>query len=229
MCFNMETSMVSYLTGTIFSGLILNKGLNEQNKNFIMTGIFCIVICLMQLNEYFIWKNQKCDENNSFWSIMIIVILLLQVLILYICVKKYNSNKITILAEIITLIFLLITIYSLFILVKNRESLCSKPIKNHCRLEWASFKYLYENHKVSGIIFVITYLLSILLLGKGITIESDSYLINNFIKIALILSVLISIYLEKVDFFNIFGSIWCLLSAFFPFLYYLNLISSGNF
>ena len=222
MCFNKETSIVSYLTGTIFSCLILNKGLNEKNKNFIITGIAFIVICLMQLNEYFIWKNQNCDEKNSFWSIVIMIVLLLQVFVFYICVKYYYNIKFYI--DFLFIIFIILAIYSIIILVKNRKKLCSKPTKNHCRLEWASLKYLYTNHKLLIIIASIGYMLLLLLLSKKIKFETNSFLLNHFLKIALLLSVLISIYLEKVDFFNIFGSLWCFITVFFPMIYYFNLI-----
>lgn len=224
MCFNKETSIVSYLTGTIFSCLILNKGIKEKNKNFIITGIFFIVICLMQLNEYFIWKNQNCDDKNSFWSIVIMIVLLLQVIVLYICIKKYHNIKFYI--DLIFIIFIILAIYSIIILIKNRKKLCSKPTKKHCRLEWASLKYLYKNNKLLIITVTLGYMLLLLLLSEKIKFKINSFLLKHFIKFALVLSVLVSIYLEKVDFFNIFGSLWCFIAVFFPLIYYFNLVIS---
>ena len=159
MCINKETSIGSFTLCFVLSSFMLFRGIKNKNKTDIITGSLFISVSFIQLLEYFIWKNQECNNINSVFSILIIVLLLCQIIVFYISVlSQYKIKDITIHSAMFLAI--IVFIYSIIILIKNKEKLCSKPSKNSCRLEWDSMKYLYKNNKIItfiGGIFIFIY------------------------------------------------------------------------
>ena len=93
MCFDEETSLGVFSIGLTSSIILLRNGITNKNKSDIFFSCVTFLISLMQLNEYFLWRNQKCDNKNKFWSIMIIFVLYLQPIISILLLKKlYYSN-----------------------------------------------------------------------------------------------------------------------------------------
>ena len=64
MCFNATTSLITFTISLMSSIYLLYNGIYKNNKNDILFGILVILIGLMQLIEYFLWNNQKCNKKN---------------------------------------------------------------------------------------------------------------------------------------------------------------------
>lgn len=222
MCINKETSMGAFLLGFILSSYILYRGLKINNKKDFVVGSLFITISCMQLLEYFIWKNQECNSDNSFYTILIIVLLLIQILVYYLTTNyAFNIKDITIHVAIFTAV--IIFTYLVIKLIKNKDKLCSKPRLNSCRLEWDSFKYLFNNHFILFMIAAFLYLYMMYKLKHYIDNDKTPFLSKNMNTLALILAIIVGIIINKKHFFNIFGSLWCFISAFFPIIYLLKI------
>lgn len=127
MCYNYKTSFYAFLIAFV-SGLILLTDNDYENRTI---GIVCILVSLIQLNEYFLWKNQSCDKMNHILSLLIICILYFQAII----IGSFNKSYMNL---VISIIFTFVFIYLLYNGCKN--NVCTiKGIKSK-RLEWGIFK-----------------------------------------------------------------------------------------
>ena len=77
MCYNWQSSIFSFIVGSTCSVYLLQ----QKDKYIRHAGAFFIVVCLMQLVEFFIWIDQDCGWLNDLASRFIIMVLILQVLI----------------------------------------------------------------------------------------------------------------------------------------------------
>jgi len=89
MCFNATTSLITFTISLMSSMYLVYNGIHENNKNDILFGILVILIGLMQLIEYFLWNNQKCNKINHVFSLLIIVVLYLQGIITSLLYYKF--------------------------------------------------------------------------------------------------------------------------------------------
>ena len=173
MCFSAGTSLVTFSISLICFGYLLYYGIKKNNNYDIFASIVVILIGLMQLLEYFLWKNQDCslNINNHNWSQMIMVLLALQPVVTCMAYKFLFKGASMILNNIIfflCFIYVIFTVYLVYFL--NKIKLCSKPSKNSCRLEWAPFKELKlvdftYNNLYKFILFVIFFAFYFLLFG----------------------------------------------------------------
>ena len=92
MCFDAKSSLGVFSIGLTSSIILLRNGITNKNKSDIVFSCVTFLISLMQLNEYFLWRNQKCNNKNKFWSIMILFVLYLQPIISILLLKKLYSN-----------------------------------------------------------------------------------------------------------------------------------------
>ena len=222
MCINEETSMTAFLIGCGLSIYILYRGIKKKNKYDFVVGCLFISIASMQLLEYFIWKNQKCNSKNSFFTILLVVLLLIQIITYYLATNSvFKINDIIIHISII--LSIIVFGYLIVILVKNKDKLCSKPSLKSCRLQWDSLKYLYNNNRVITLIGGFLYFFMMYKLKKNVDGGIRPFLSKHMNTLVLILSVILAIILEKKHFFNIFGSFWCFICAFYPIVYLLKL------
>ena len=81
MCFNKEASLCVFLLSFSLAIYLIYRGFKNNNSQDKIIGFLFIPISFIQLLEYFIWLNQGCTEKNSFWSIMVMIILFLQILV----------------------------------------------------------------------------------------------------------------------------------------------------
>ena len=219
MCINKETSLIAFLIGFSLSSYILYRGIQTGNKKDFIIGIMFISVSLMQLLEYFIWTNQKCSFKNSIYSILIMLLLLIQIIFFYTSINI--KFKVTNIIHIGFICSIIVFSYAIYILIKNKDKLCSRPSKNSCRLEWAGMKYLYNNNIFVTCLATFLYLFMLYKLQKYIVIKH--IISENIILFLLLISILYSVIKEKINFFNIFGSIWCFLAVFYPIIYLLKI------
>lgn len=221
MCFNQESSLGVFLLCFSLSSYLLYRGYKINNPQDKLIGYLFITISLMQLLEYFIWKNQDCGLKNSFWSIMIVVLLFIQIVVYYLSVVKIKKINLDNKISYLMIVFFLLFLYQLYILILNKNKICSKPTPKNCRLEWGSLKYLFENRILLLLLNAGLYLFFMYYFSKINLIKNESFIKKNFVRITLIFAIFISIYLEELNFFNVFGSLWCFISAFYPIIHLL--------
>jgi hypothetical protein len=150
MCYNATTSLITFSISLFCFFSLVYYGLKYKNNDDIFAGIVTILIGNMQLVEYFLWKNQSCNDKNHFWSLLIVVTLFLQGIIgpvsriwIFDSVSKYTSQFMT-LIFFVGLLYTLFTVYQLNWL--NQYKLCSKPSETSCRLVWAPYSLMSHDN-----------------------------------------------------------------------------------
>jgi hypothetical protein len=225
MCFNATTSLITFSISVVCSCLLLYTGITQKNKNDLVFSVIVFLIGLMQLIEFFLWKNQKCNKMNHIFSLLIIVLLFLQGCITSIIYYSlYPTNRIFSKSFIFyfLLFYTIFTVYLLYYL--NQTKLCSKPSKISCRLTWAPFVYL-KNNMLLFYIFSLAYLILSTIIFIEMYFNSEKkYLIRlSFLPLTYILSYLFIIINELNNNFNpfyfinytdTFGSLWCFIAVF---------------
>ena len=207
MCWNSDISMNTFIFAIlallfIFLTNTYSKYKTETFKNPLMY-LFFFEVALIQLIEYFLWKNLKNNKMNKLLSRLACYIIILQpfTIMLMIPIEKIK--------------YFLLSIYIIFLLVydilktKYNPNVYYTTIgKNgHLSWEWMNYKG-YEN--IYFIIYLLFYSISTLF-------------INNFLfTIFLIVSLLLS--LINYFKFNTFGSMWCWYSNLFLLYFIINIL-----
>jgi len=200
MCWNKETSLSSFIIGTLVNIFILFYSKNISVK------AACIVlqwVLMMQLSEFLIWKDQNCGKINKIGSKMALFFNLTQPVIVYlVCISMFN---ISINVKIISSIIILIYICYMFVnLNKNYD--CVKPTKNcsHLDLKW------WKNLNYGGLFYTISLVLLILLMLKPLKLG-----------IFMISYILITLFVSSL-FYGCGGpSMWCFMVVPLPLFIYL--------
>jgi hypothetical protein len=226
MCFNASTSLATFSLSFFLSSYLIVTGTIKKKNIDIYFGIISILIGIMQLLEYFIWKHQNCGKINHLLSLCIIILLYLQGIVSYFfymyLFSSYSNNNILIFIFIL-FFYSLFTLYLLNYL--NQYKLCSKPSKNSCRLIWAPY-YVFSlsnyNILLSHIFhfFYFGIILYLLFQNKPIQNYPLRFL---FLPITLIIAVIYSYHKEGYNYGDIFGSVWCFMAVFLPLVYILNI------
>ena len=86
MCYNKDISLYTYLIGLVASFLLIQK----KDKDLKIVGCFFLVVVHMQLIEYFLWTNNKCNMRNLNLSRIGAIILYIQPIILYLAILYYS-------------------------------------------------------------------------------------------------------------------------------------------
>jgi hypothetical protein len=197
MCISKETSIISFILGTIINISVMLY----FKKETIYT--ICIVwqwILMMQLAEYFIWSDKNCGKTNRLGTKMALFFNITQPLVVYlaaICVSKVSLTP-KIIASIAVLFYIS---YMIIKLNNNQEYTCIKPSKNCTGL---NLKWWGDIDK-AGKIYCIILAIIILCLYRPLNL---SIFILFFIFVALFIS-------------NIFyscnqPSMWCWLVVSYP-------------
>ena len=226
MCFNSTTSLVTFSISIICFLYLLYNGIQNKNNYDIYAGVLTLLIGLMQLIEYFLWKNQNCSYTNHISSLFIIVVLFLQVVvgsILFIYLFNGSSALLNNIVLYVCIIYTFFTVYLLSWL--NEKKLCSKPTKNSCRLAWAPYEALISN--VYGRLLFIVHLMFYFFLGffsLGYFEMFYGKIFEGFIEYPIRYTIIpftfiiATIYLfitNGKNFVDVFGSFWCFLSIIF--------------
>jgi hypothetical protein len=179
--FSILTLIFIFLTNTY------SKYKTETFKNPLVY-LFIFEVALMQLIEFFLWKNLKNNKINELLSRLASFLVLIQPFTIMLMIKHINIK------------YFLLSLYSLFLILYFIYKDKYNPIKfntsiginGHLSWEWMNYKG-YEN--IIVIIFILFYIV-------------PSLFTNNFL---LILFILISVIISFVQYFkyNTFGSMWC--------------------
>lgn len=203
MCFNAPVSITTFLIGIIGS-------IRLYKLNFKAEALFYSWVVLMQLVEYFLWKNQPCNDTNLIVTNAGMLINHLEPIALWIGIILFSEKQLPLPINIILLLYLFITIqYTRTYFQKNKLKCTSPTPESSPHLHW---KWNYGKHYQYYYSFFLICLVLLSLYG----LKNGS--INAFLLVA---SYLLSyvIYGDK----HSVGAMWCLFAAFVPWIIpYLN-------
>lgn len=211
MCFNKETSITVYLFGLVCSIYLMYRGVTKKINIDIYASILLFFIAKMQLIEYFLWKNQKCNFNNKLASSFIIPLLYIQILVIYLMYLYFNKltpfiNNKTKTISFLIIIFTIVTIYMIYILTQNFDKICSLKDTPSCRLIWKPFEFLY-NHNYIILLFILLYFL----VGIPCIPDQKTFFRNYIFRITIILAIIYAIFYKGIHFVILFSGVWCFL------------------
>jgi hypothetical protein len=212
MCWNKETSIASFIVGTLINIAVM---LYFNNTLFYVFGIIWQWVLMMQLSEYLIWTEQNGGSINNFGTKSALIFNLTQPIIFFLvlmCVAKVPVHF-KILASIIILFYIC---YMFIQLNKASEYKKTNPLDNcsNLNLKW------WKDMDYSGIIYCITLIAITLLLLRPFSIAVFSL-------------VLIFILFGISQFIYSCGtaSVWCWLVVPFPIflgLYYKYFVENSS-
>jgi hypothetical protein len=178
MCWNAEVSLNTFIYGTIAAIIVLSL-----NKIPIRSILLVYTVSLIQLMEYFTWKNINNNELVHYLSITGAFILLLQVLLI-------SNNNLKNKEQLFSYIFIFIlTIIAFNHNFENKKFHMEKGENGHLKWLWADLP--------------IPLLISGLLLWIYPPIRNKNYISTLFIIITLTISFY---YYYK---YKTWGSMWC--------------------
>jgi len=184
MCWNAEVSLNTFIYGTIAAIIVLSL-----NKIPIRTILLVYTVSLIQLMEYFTWKNINNNEIIHYLSITGAFILLLQVLL----ITNINlKNKEQLFSYICIFILTIIAFYHNF---ENKKFHMEKGENGHLKWLWADLP--------------VPLLISGLLLWIYPPIRNKNYISTLFIITTLSISFY---YYYK---YKTWGSMWCYIGNLF--------------
>jgi hypothetical protein len=164
----------------------------------------------MQLVEYFLWKNQPCNNTNLLVTNVGMLINHLEPIVLWIGIILFSDKQLPLLVNIILLLYLFITIQYTREYFKKNKLKCTSPTPEsspHLHWKWNYGKY-YQYYYSFFLICLV--LLSLYGLKNGA--------INSLILVSTYLLSFV-IYGDK----HSIGAMWCLFAAFAPWIIpYLN-------
>jgi len=210
------TSMFTFVFSTVCSLLLFYNGVTYNNKYDILFGTIVILIGLMQLVEFFLWKNQK---SNHIFSLFIIILLFLQIFITFIVYYTlYPSNHVfnnnSILIYLLT--YTIFTLYLLYYL--NQTTLHSKPAKNSCRLAWAPYTFLLQHNIPLLIIHLFLYLSGMIMIAIECykSVNTTYWVRYLYLPITFILCLFFVINESSLslNYIDVFGTVWCFTAVF---------------
>ena len=229
MCYSATTSATAFTISVLCSIYLIYSGNKTHNNVDIYAGIATIMIGLIQLVEFVLWKNQDCNWINKYVSMSIPVVLYLQVIVFHIANKYLYNAKNPIYDKIFIIMNILSAIYIICLLVwLSDQKLCSKPSANSCRLVWAPFEkllnYKYGSYNVGWILLLLGFLFyiqfGITLNGyenlpysqKSFSFHKYNYPIRDiWPSITLIAALVYAIVTDGKKMADTFGSMWCFL------------------
>jgi len=205
MCYNQTISFLTFTIMAISTIYLIYR--NYPNDRWV--AIVFISTGLMQLLEYFMWKDQSCGKTNHIATIMAFILLLIQPIAVLIGAYYFgdlifDKNK---LAPIIWIYGIIIGIFGInWINYASKKRLCSRP--NGIHLDWDFSKW---TGRPIMIIFWIMYYLVILLFFM-----SRPWYLGGFIGLLLIGSLFFSVFYIKNPSWK---SWWCWIINFIPIIY----------
>lgn len=198
--------MLLFVMGILASGKALVK--SRENKEYIGFAVFIFMVCIIQLFEYLLWKNQECNKTNTEVSYAIIITLGLQP-ILYTIAMIGILKEYKILILLLCLLLLILMIVSVTYILPGQQ-VCSLKDDKSCRLRWDSVQKLWDYSNAYVVVSFIIYLSIYYFVGKNVMI---SKLLNSLLILALFVSIVYSLAVNTVNAASIFGGFWCFLAV----------------
>jgi len=212
MCFDAKTSMEGFIISSIGTGMLYFSG-DKNNEKF---AYFWLSVTLIQLWEYFIWKNIKNKESNRFWTIILRINIALQPLVALLVLNSMPSYLPKQLLQAITLIELfLLAIYLHEIYEERKDIIVVNSNKN---LKWPSTQP--DNFSKLDLLRVSVYFLVLTILPWFMKPLKTGITVGAIIVGSILLTFLKT---ENYDIIKNSGwpSIWCYAASIMPILQYI--------
>ena len=199
MCYNKTVSIISYVVGLSNCYILFRRGYKIE-------ALFYAYVIQMQLVEFLLWSNNKCNGMNKNITKIGIGLNHLQPIVLYYIVLYYTKN----IPDYIHYLVVMYIVLNVMYFMHNYKLLhkCTIGIVNKKELEW-SIQY----GKMTRFYFIFVFMLAILCI---VGMQKHNYL-NAFL---LVFTFAIS-YVKYRDSKGV-GTIWCIIAAYIPLL--LNII-----
>ena len=200
MCYSTTTSLLTFAVMAISTIYLIYR--NYPNDRWV--AIVFISAGLMQLLEYFMWKDQSCGKTNHIATMLAFIVLLIQPIA--VLIGAYYFGDLVIdrkkLAPIIWIYGIIIGIFAInWINYVSKKRLCSRP--NGIHLDW-DFKPIMK-------IFWVLYYLVVLLFFM-----SSPWYFGAIVGILLIGSLLFYVFYVKNPSWK---SLWCWIINIIPIIY----------
>ena len=226
MCFDATTSAAAFAIVAASSLYLYYSGTRARNKNDMFFSGLLMLVALVQLLEYFIWKNQQCDHANHILSVMLFAALSLQP----IAFSNWYYYLYSVSKEFAYFCVLLYSIafsgFSGFLMHwLDQTQLCTMPTETSCRLHWAAFTQLATHEwyfRLWSAMYAAPWLVCAGLLWTDHYKDIVKYPIRHlFVPLSCLLTVAYIVYqrdvvtefLEKPSIFSqhadAWGSLWC--------------------
>ena len=201
MCYNQTISFLTFAVMAISTIYLIYR--NYPNDKWV--AIVFISAGIMQLVEYFMWRNQSCGLTNHLATIGVFLILLIQPIAILIG-AYYFGDLVFILKNFVfknrNKLAPIIGIFGInWINYASKKRLCSRPSGIH--LDW-------DFSPVMKIFWVLYYLVVLLFF------MSRPWYLGGFIGILLIGTLLFSVFYVKNPSWK---SLWCWIINFIPIIY----------
>lgn len=214
MCFSANSSLFSFL---VVSGCCLFIFLRKYpfSQPF---SLFFFTVGLMQLAEFFIWKDLNCGWMNHYGTKMAFITILLQPIIAVFSVYFYNLSKLK--SVFLRYVFIFYVFFFGFLIVWTLlfrdKKLCSFPNKKSGHLIWDINPIVdYFPNFITYILFTFFYFLSFSLL---LTFKKFLIGLSYFLLLSITLILSIFIYFNK-NASSSWKSFWCFLVNISPILF----------
>ena len=205
MCYNQTISFITFAIMAISTIYLIYR--NYPNDRWV--AIVFISAGIMQLLEYFMWKDQSCGKTNHIATMFAFLLLLIQPIAVligayYFGDLVFDRKK---LAPIIWIYGIIIGIFGInWINYGMKNRLCSRPNGRH--LDWDFSKWI--NRPMMKIFWIIYYAVVILFF------ISQKWYLGVIVGILLIGSLLFSVFYVKNPSWK---SLWCWIINIIPIVY----------
>jgi hypothetical protein len=206
MCFNSETSLFTFLVGTIFSIILMKYGNIEYMAENEATGIFLMFISLIQLMDFLFWIDIKNDYGiNKIVTILGPLLNVCQPLIFYLIKYFYYKPNILTLKNFNLPVALLNMMYFVYFMgmyhnFLTEGELTTSTKDGHLSWPWLEFAspYFYLFMLAVNIFYLFDIKYALVLFG----------IVYSFLALS-------------VKYFNYnVGELWCFFGSFVPFIMY---------
>jgi len=212
MCFDARSSMEAFIISSVGTSMLYFSADKTKQK----MSYFWISVTLIQLWEYFIWKNIDNKEKNSFWTTILRTNISLQPLIallILISLPSYIPRNVLISILLVELIVLIRLFYNIY---KEHSQVTKVSYNNN--LEWP--QEIEDMQRGEQIFPWAVYFIVITILPWFVKPLHTGLTFGILVTLSLILSFL------KLEHFSIINSsgwrsIWCYVAASIPLIQYI--------
>lgn len=210
MCFNKEVSFLSFIIA-----LAVVVKLYIEKNNFLATIV--LLITTIQLIEFFIWTFFKSPKLNYYFTFLVCVVLVLQIVISYIMSEteltpeeKEKHKTVRGVMFVCVVVFFITSVLFIYNVYRTHgmSQLTSIVSKHSCRLLWGFQRN--KNPLYNSIFGYISAFLYPILLSYVLYI-TENYDIM-FVILGSLAMVLMYNFWYGIPFSQNYGSIWCFLS-----------------
>ena len=210
MCFNAESSIT-----TFFIVFCCSLFLYIRNYTYGRTlALIFFTVSLMQLAEFFMWKDLECGQINDFATKFAFIVLCLEPLIVTFAVYNYNVSRIP--QKYLKYIFYLYLVFFGFFIIRTifyNKKVCSLP-SNNKHLIWDHDSIMSTFPKILIYVFWILYFGSIILFISFKNIE-----VGITYTLLFLLTIVFAKYFTRNNKnSDTWKSLWCIIVNIMPFL-----------